>query len=356
MGRTQRFDGAGKFDSRVPSRLRRLSATLAAGAVIGAGALVMGALPGGAVVGGTPTTGSAHPWQVSLQSGGHICGGSIVDSTTIVTAAHCTEGLSAGDLSVRAGVTNHSDAGGQDRPVAQILNHPDYARTGTSDIAVIKLAQPLTLGSGVQAIGLATSADVAQATTGWGATFEMDEQGSRQLLEAQVPLVGDAACDSALGGDQIDTRTELCAGGTGTDSCYGDSGGPLVVTGTDGQPKLAGVTSWGIECGGAAPGVYAEVPAFAEWVNGGGSDGVAPAPSQPDLDLQPGEREDEISADADLEWEDSDWLDGDEMEWDDDWEDWEDWEDDLFDEFDDLDPDLDWDELDWGDEHCDVLD
>ena len=353
------------YDNEIETKprrgLRRSAAALVGGVALSAGALVMGALPSGAVVGGTPTPGSAHPWQVSIQSGGHMCGGTIVDATTIVTAAHCTEGLSAGELTVRAGVTDHDDSGGQDRAVAQILNHPSYAQTGTSDIAVIKLAEPLNLGSGVSALQLATSADVAQATTGvvtgWGSTSEMDEEGSRQLLEAQVPLVADAACDASLGGDQIDRRTELCAGGTGTDSCYGDSGGPLVITGADGQPKLAGVTSWGIECGGASPGVYAEVPAFADWVNGGGSGGVAPAPTEPSPDLRPGEREDELPIDdfpIDEEpWdEDFDW--GDESDWEDDF----DWGDDLdWGDESDWEDDLDWgDDLDWDDEFCDFLD
>ncbi|XP_017868139.1 PREDICTED: trypsin beta-like, partial [Drosophila arizonae] len=56
----------------------------------------------GRIVGGTPTSISSFPWQISLQrNGGHSCGGSIYSSKIIVTAAHCLQGVSASSLKVR---------------------------------------------------------------------------------------------------------------------------------------------------------------------------------------------------------------------------------------------------------------
>lgn len=56
------------------------------------------------VVGGTNATEGAWPWQVELQFNGFfICGGAIIDPTTIITAAHCVEYLQSSTLSVRAG-------------------------------------------------------------------------------------------------------------------------------------------------------------------------------------------------------------------------------------------------------------
>jgi len=92
-----------------------------------------------------------------------------------------------------------------------------------------------------------------------------------------VPLVDDATCNAQLG---TDADGEVCAGGTGTDSCYGDSGGPLVVQTPDG-PKLAGVVSWGDECGGATPGVYAEVPNYVDFLRTGEATPTVPAPDAP---------------------------------------------------------------------------
>jgi len=247
-----------------PSRRTRARRTLLAlFAVIAL--VIVAALPSGAIVGGTPTEAEAVPWQVSLQDNeGHFCGGSVVAPNTIVTAAHCVEGLAPGDVTVVAGISNLNE-GGQTRRVTSIAEHPDYATSGNSDIAVMMLATPLDLSGVVQPISLASANDIAASSigtvSGWGATSETDEIGSEQLLSAAVPLVDDSTCNRVMsqrGEAGIAQAVETCAGGTGTDSCYGDSGGPLTVRGPDGTQRLAGVVSWGIECGATTPGVYAE--------------------------------------------------------------------------------------------------
>lgn len=56
------------------------------------------------IVGGTVAAAGDFPFIVSLQrSGSHFCGGSLLDSRTVVTAAHCTVGQTASSLTVRAG-------------------------------------------------------------------------------------------------------------------------------------------------------------------------------------------------------------------------------------------------------------
>lgn len=50
-----------------------------------------------------------------------------------------------------------------------------------------------------------------------------------------------------------------------SDSCQGDSGGPLLFGSPD--PKsIMGVTSFGIVCGGATPGVYTSVYSYLDWI------------------------------------------------------------------------------------------
>jgi trypsin len=268
-----------------PKKRGLVAGVLAGGlgaAVMGA-TLLIGGGSAGAIVNGTPTTAASSPWQVSLQSeGSYYCGGSILDATTIVTAAHCVEGETAAGTTIRAGVANSNDAGGQDVRVASITSHPDYAETGVGDIAVIKLAEPLTFDANVQPIATASRAEIAAAdtatVTGWGAVGENDGDSPDQLLTTTVPLVDDATCNTQLG---TDAAGEVCAGGTGTDSCYGDSGGPLVVATADG-PKLAGVVSWGDECGGDTPGVYAEVPNYVDFLNTGVATPTQDAPAPAD--------------------------------------------------------------------------
>jgi hypothetical protein len=52
------------------------------------------------------------------------------------------------------------------------------------------------------------------------------------------------------------------------DACYGDSGGPAFVQDGSGNPVQVGVVSWGIDCYGTAPGVYARIDAVADWIGG----------------------------------------------------------------------------------------
>lgn len=310
------------------------------GASIVAAAMFVSTGSAGAIVNGTPANPGDTPWQVSLQDGeGHFCGGSILNATTIVTAAHCVEGTSAGDMSIRAGVIDADSSSGQDRNVTRIVSHPSYASTDLADIAVLTLAQPLDLGGTVQAITPATDAQVKAATTGlvsgWGAISE-NGRDADTLLTAQVPLVSDAVCERQVGADP---GTEVCAGGTGTDSCYGDSGGPLAIVTEDG-PRLAGVVSWGEECGGDTPGVYADVPAFADFLETGVAAPVDAPTETPDAEEAPFDAfEDDDSdwyedfdseLDNEGDWEDSDWND---QDWDDEgWSD-EDDEDSWDDEF-----------------------
>lgn len=236
--------------------------------------LAFNSSPAAAIVGGEPIDITEAPWQVSLQdSSGHFCGGSVIGASLVLTAAHCTEGMDAGEITVHAGIGNLATDGGQVRSVSKIFENGDYFATGTSDASVLVLAAPLTFDATVQAIALGTDGDAAGATTaiatGWGATGESETSPtSDELLSAEMPLIDDTVCVTALNAEDadFDPATETCAGGTGADSCYGDSGGPLVVIAADGTPRLVGVVSWGVECGGSSPGVYADVAGLTAWI------------------------------------------------------------------------------------------
>lgn len=68
------------------------------------------------------------------------------------------------------------------------------------------------------------------------------------------------------------SSTVLCAGhlAGGKDSCQGDSGGPLMLPVHEGGEfpfYQIGVVSYGIGCANRGlPGVYANVPYFADWI------------------------------------------------------------------------------------------
>jgi len=221
----------------------------------------------GRIVGGVPVTISDYAHQLSLEwYGFHICGASIVSDTVAITAAHCTDGSSASELSVRAG-TSFVESGGQLIQVAEIRQHPDFDYFNIDyDITVLILSKPIELGSTAQPIPLPEEnqvfpSGIESVVSGWGA---LREGGSSpdQLQAVLVPIVNIAECKEAYGESSI-TERMICAGFPkgGSDACQGDSGGPLVVPGDEKDDLLVGVVSWGYGCARPSyPGVYASVP------------------------------------------------------------------------------------------------
>lgn len=261
-------------------RTRRVTAALMTAAITLA-ALIFGPLPASqAVVGGTPTDITSHPWQVLVIAtpDNRLCGGSIVDTQWVITAAHCVAGLRAVDLDVHAGISALSDrAPGNQVPVVQVLVHPDWDEANyRNDVALLQLRDPLPIGSSMAPIALPSGQDAAlwppagtpATISGWGST-EFDGAPSNQLRSAQVQILGGPdtnECGRYGGSFSVDV--EICAGlpQGGVDACQGDSGSPLVIE-VAGRPVLAGVTSVGFECARADyPGIFTRLTSFVSWL------------------------------------------------------------------------------------------
>lgn len=222
----------------------------------------------GRIVGGEDANIEDYPYQLSLEwYGSHICGASIISKDFAVTAAHCTEGSDASQLSVRAG-SSIREEGGTVIKVAMIQQNPNFnPSTFDNDISILHLETPLELGPGVQPVVLPSAtevpADGADAlVSGWG-TLSSGGSPSSQLQVVTVQIVNQDECNSVYFGDVSDTM--ICAGVPegGKDSCQGDSGGPLVV-----DNKLQGIVSWGYGCAEPGfPGVYSRVTALRDFIN-----------------------------------------------------------------------------------------
>uniref|UniRef100_A0A670K1U5 Anionic trypsin-like n=1 Tax=Podarcis muralis TaxID=64176 RepID=A0A670K1U5_PODMU len=210
------------------------------------------------IVGGYTCQELSVPYQVSLNAGYHFCGGSLISSQWVVSAAHCFQ-LGEYNINVLEGSEELIDAEKQ-------IPHPKYDPVTTdNDIMLIKLATPATLNSRVRAISLPSKC-VAAGTecliSGWGNTLS-DGFNLPELLQClDAPVLSDAECKDALVG-QI-TPNMICAGYLegGKDSCDGDSGGPMVCNG-----ELQGIVSWGIGCAlKGFPGVYTKVCNYVDWI------------------------------------------------------------------------------------------
>ena len=99
------------------------------------------------IVGGESAGTSSWGWAVSISiGGGSLCGGSILSSSWIITAAHCLSGISPSQVIVYAG--SNTRFSGQSRVASSIIVHPSYnSNTKVNDIALIQLGVPLTMSS-----------------------------------------------------------------------------------------------------------------------------------------------------------------------------------------------------------------
>jgi V8-like Glu-specific endopeptidase len=220
------------------------------------------------IVGGTDASPSDNPFQVALLQrnisnnfSAQYCGGSLISANYIVTAAHCSDFVTAGNVQVLTGA-RRLDGSGVRRNVVRIVVHPNWnPKTNDSDVAVWQLA---TATSGIPFATLATEDGPVGdnlLATGWGRTSQ-GGSGSINLRRVELPLVDRGNCNDANSYNGQITGNMLCAGvdSGGIDTCQGDSGGPLTRGG--GNSVLTGITSWGTGC--AQPnlfGVYTRVSA-----------------------------------------------------------------------------------------------
>jgi hypothetical protein len=236
------------------------------------------------IVGGQESSISQFPWQAFVlldnEAEGKTgsCGGSILDATHILTAAHCvdheatTSPFPPSDLTVVAGASEVvlggaiSPSSAQQRKVRSLRTHPYYAVTPEvkDDVAVLELATPLELSAArnTAAIALVTAGATPAAGTSLSVSGYGKQQGGEgskpngRLYSATLNAVGSDACRAFVG---LQSAVLLCAQSPNSTPCQGDSGGPL----TEGSPAVqVGVVDYGAkECPVAQPSVFANLAA-----------------------------------------------------------------------------------------------
>jgi len=284
----------------VSSTLRLVALTLVLALTATATAAASAAPAGPRIYGGSVITAADAPWQVYIRTAdGYACGGSILDATHVLSAAHCADADGtkapppASSFTVLAGFSDVSTwvpgkpapAGTQVVGVSAFRIHPYYDNaTKTDDAMLLTLAAPLNLTASpnVKAIALApTGTEVAGATalrvTGFGQSGAGAPDGKLRALGLAALSDDDCRLPPAI------SSMIICADvGGGQSPCHGDSGGPLTLAA--GPPVQVGIVSYGRSEGcGVGPSGFTDVatPEVRAWIEGSDTPPRAPRQQAP---------------------------------------------------------------------------
>ncbi|XP_060810685.1 chymotrypsin-2 [Amyelois transitella] len=218
------------------------------------------------IVGGQNATDGGIPYQVSLRSlfNSHFCGGSILNSRWVLTAAHCTDGQSVYNVKVVVG-TNSLTHGGKTYKAEKIIIHKDYdSNLIVNDVSVIKVTKDIEFNSKVRPIKLPerdTDEGAPLLLSGWGRVSYPGYLPDR-LQVINLTAVSTSQCRDIFVGINEVFDSQICSlTRSGEGACHGDSGGPLVE-----GDSIVGVVSWGMPCARGYPDVYSRVYFFRDWI------------------------------------------------------------------------------------------
>uniref|UniRef100_A0A671F8S3 Transmembrane protease serine n=2 Tax=Rhinolophus ferrumequinum TaxID=59479 RepID=A0A671F8S3_RHIFE len=226
------------------------------------------------IVGGTQVEEGEWPWQASLQWDGiHRCGATLINGTWLVSAAHCFRMYNdPARWTASFGVTINPPKMKKD--IRRIIVHEKYKYPSHDyDISVAELSSPVPYTNTVHRICLPDASHEFHPgdemfVTGFGAR-KNDGNSENHLRQVQVDLIDTKICNEPQVYNNALTPRMLCAGSLKgkRDACQGDSGGPLVSPDARDIWYLAGIVSWGDECGQPnKPGVYTRVTALRDWI------------------------------------------------------------------------------------------
>lgn len=227
------------------------------------------------IVGGQSANLFLRTHMVSFYDEG--CGGSLIASRWVLTAAHCLI-----EPSSMAYIGGSQSSDGTPIRVKAIHRHPDYVFP-RNDILLIELEDDVPSPYNFMLLNanpsLPEEGEYARAV-GYGYVHE-NESGQPALRQVDIPIVTTQQCRAAYKAKGSDLAggifpdIHICAGYEqgGCDSCSADSGGPLFVYDSHNNPIQIAIVSFGYGCAREGmPGGYTRVSEYIPWLKSLGAD------------------------------------------------------------------------------------
>lgn len=159
---------------------------------------------------------SRVPWQAAMSSAGfHFCAASIISDKWLLTAAHCTNGMPASEMTLRIGSTINSGGGTLYKPKRIIQHNQFISQKNDFDFSLIELINKIEFNDTARPITLPEEGDQVKdnttcLVTGWG---DSHSSGPGNILRgAEVPIVNQDECEVAYWSFKRITPRMLCAG------------------------------------------------------------------------------------------------------------------------------------------------
>ena len=164
-------------------------------------------------IGGDKASKYEYPWQAYLtmkhnQTNGKTCGGSLISNRHILSAAHCTMGYSASQITVFLGKHHIRDIPEHAVTISKVTNYPQYRRDDSintlyNDLSILTLSSPVSFSPAALPVCLpgyvnkSYQGEVA-TVTGWGHTIAGDKSsGASVLQKVDVTVWSNTDCRKA---------------------------------------------------------------------------------------------------------------------------------------------------------------
>ncbi|XP_059485544.1 chymotrypsin BI-like [Neocloeon triangulifer] len=217
--------------------------------------------------GGSLASLGQFPWQALIYiDSAVLCGGSLILSQWVLTAAHCT----GRSYDVILGTISQSLLTPGYLRFTSTVNytHEQYNDTNlNNDIALIKLPSSVSFTASVSPVKLPSLYDATKNLTGTLATVSgfVSSSSSRDLKYTQVTVISYQSCASYFGSSFV-ASSIICSKQIDTSICQGDIGGPLVYIDSNKTWVQIGVISFGSSSGCIAG--FTRVSSFLGWMSG----------------------------------------------------------------------------------------